>query len=271
MTEPNNKEGGGCIATILKMFGTLCGIYTLVSAVNVGFDLDLGIRVYGARTELPTDWMAVIALGVVSVITLGITYLMTSGKVRKLFQAYPSLKWGVPVGIVLFLSFGFYALYYHIEYSGPLHYATRANDVESVKEQLKEAVDQEDLLAAVDECIMTDHPEILSYLLKHPVAKKNMNDDFVFAVEMGSMKVICVFIDAGVDMQGKNGEFLTEFLAVTDLGMKDMETVGLKLLEAGANPDGLYTGGYVGTDLTAIELARQKGLTKLVAAMEGEK
>ena len=43
--------------------------------------------------------------------------------------------------VTLVLVFGFYAVYYNIEYAGPLHYASRSNDIETVKEELQEDID----------------------------------------------------------------------------------------------------------------------------------
>jgi len=88
------------------------------------------------------------------------------------------------------------------------------------------------------------------------------------ALESGSADIIITYIDAGVGSEGEYGDFLAEFLAVTDLQTEDKEKVGLKLFEAGANPNGLYTGGYRATDYTAMEQARAQGLTELVAAMK---
>jgi len=268
MTEQQQTPKGGCISTGLQLFGGLCGLITIVSVFNVAFDLELGLRVYGSSTELPTEWMAVIALAVVSVITLGISAIMTSMWVRQQFQTYTWLKWATPIVITLVLAFGFYAAYYNIEYAGPLHYAARSNDIEAVKEELQEGVDDKDYRYAVDECIELDHLEILKLLLEHPNAEENMKGDFVYALEMGSMEVLTVFIDAGVGPEGHSGDFLAQFLAVSELSKAEKEKVGLLLFSAGANPDGLYNGGYKGTELTALEQAREQGLTKLVTVME---
>ena len=105
-------------------------------------------------------------------------------------------------------------------------------------------------------------------MLEHPNAAENMQGDFSYALQVGSMEVLIIFIDAGVGSEGEDGDFLAEFLAVSELSKKEKEKVGLKLFETGANPDGLYTGGYRRTDLTALEQAREQGLTKLVTAME---
>lgn len=268
MTEQEQAPKGGCISTGLMMFGGLCGIITLISVINVAFDLDLSIKVYGSRTELPTEWMSVIALAIVSAIALGIYAIMTNRWVRKKFQAHPWLKWVTPILITSALVIGFYAVYYNIEYAGPLHYAARDNDIETIKEELEEDIDDKDYRYAVDECIELDHLEILKLLLEHPYPEKNMKGDFVYALEMGSMDVITVFIDAGVGTEGEYGDFLAHFLAVSELSKEEKETVGLKLFETGASPDGLYTGGYKGTELTALEQAKEQGLTKLVTAME---
>lgn len=269
MTEQQQQAPkGGCISTGLRMFGVLCGIITIISAINAAFDLELVLRVYGSRTALPTDWMAVIALAVVSAITLAISAIMTSVWVKKQFKVYPWLKWATPIVITLLLVFGFYAVYYNIEYAGPLHYAARSNDIETVKEELQEDVDDRDYRYAVDECIELDHTEILTLLLQHPKAEEHIKGDFIYALETGSLDVLMIFIDAGVGSTGESGDFLAQFLAVSSLSKTEKETVGLKLLEAGANPDGVYTGGYYGTDLTALEQAKEQGLTKLVTAME---
>ncbi len=268
MTEQQQAPKGGCIPTGLKMFGSMCGLITITSVFNVVFDLELGIEAYGSSTELPTEWMGVIALGVVSVITLGIYAIMTSMWVRRKFQTHPWLKWATPVTITLVLVLGFYAVYYSIEYAGPLHYASRSNDIETVMEELKDGVKEEDYHRSVWECIELDHVEILKLLLEHPNAAKNMQEYFSYALQAGSMKVLILFIDTGVGSEGEDGDFLAEFLAVSELSKKEKGKVGLKLFERGAKPDGLYTGGYRGTDLTALEQAREQGLTKLVTAME---
>ncbi len=270
MTEQEEEPKGGCISGGLNLFGGLCGLITVVSVFNVAFDLDLAIRVYGSSTELPTEWMAVIALAVISAITLGISAIMTNRWIRKKFQTYPWLKWAAPIVITLALVFGFYAVYYNIEYAGPLHYASRSNDIEAVKEELKEGVEERDFDRSVWECIKLDHVEILSLLLEHPNAEENMKGDFSYALDIGSKDVLILFIDAGVGAEGEEGEFLAQFLAVSELSKEEKEIVGLKFFETGSNPDGVYTGGYMGTELTAIEQAREQGLTKLVAAVEAD-
>jgi hypothetical protein len=270
MTEQEEEAPrGGCISTGLKMFGSLCGLITILSVFNVLFDLELGIGTRGSSSAaLPTEWMSVIALAIVSLITLGIAAIMTSKRVGRLFQSHPWLKWATPIVITLSLVFGFYAVYYSIEYAGPLHYASRSNDIETVNELLQEGVDDDDYDRAVRECVKLDHIEILEILLADPEAEGTIKDNFLGALEMGSMDVIITFIDAGVGSEGEYGDFLAEFLAVADMGIKEKEKVGLRFLEAGANPDGIYTGGYKGTELTALQQARDQGLTKLVNAME---
>lgn len=261
---------GGCISGGLNLFGTIGGLITIASVINVVFDLDLSLRVYGSTTELPSDWFSVIAIAIICAIALGISAIMTSTRVRKLFEARPWLKWTTPIVITLAFVFGFYAVYYSIEYAGPLHYATRSNDIETVNELLQKGVDDKDYDEAVYECVELDHIEVLKILLEHPKAEETIKDNFVLAIEMGSMDILITFIDAGVGSEGKYGDFLAEFLAVSDLSKAEKEKVGLKLFEAGANPDGLYTGGYWGTELTALEQAKEQELTKLVTAMENQ-
>ncbi|MCB9197674.1 MAG: hypothetical protein H6600_04390 [Flavobacteriales bacterium] len=268
MKEQEEKSKVGCIAGGLQLFGLIGGIITIFSVINVAFDLKWGLRVYGARTELPTDWFTVIAIAIICAIAYGISALMTSAGVRNLFQKRPWLKWVTPIVIVLALSFGFYAVYYNIEYAGPLHYASRSNDIDAVKEELKNGVDEYDYHRSVYECIKLDHLEILALLLEQPNAKETINDDFISALEFGSMDVLIVFIEAGVGPKGESGDFLAQFLAVSQLPNDEKEIVGLKLLQAGADPNGVYTGGYYGTDLTAYEQAKELGLEKLVTAME---
>ena len=270
MTEHEKAPKGGCLATGLGLFGSMCAPLTLVSAVNVAFDLDLEIRVYGTNAQLPTDWMAVIALAVISAITIGIAALITSAKVKQKYQTYPWLKWATPLVIILGLTFGFYATYYTIEYAGPLHYATRSNDIETVKKELKKGVEDNDFRYSIDECIKLSHVDILKILLAHPNAQENIKDDFIYALEIGSMDVILTFIEAGVGSEGKYGDFLAHFLAVSELPKDEKEQVGLKLLETGASPEGVYTGGYMGIELTALEQAKKQGLTKLANTLELE-
>ena len=69
---------------------------------------------------------------------------MSSTKVANLFQKHRWLKWASPIIITFVLVFGFYAVYYSIEYAGPLHYATRSNDIETVNELLQNGVDDDD-------------------------------------------------------------------------------------------------------------------------------
>jgi hypothetical protein len=269
MTEAQEESKGGCISGGLQLFGVIGGIITIISAINVAFDLRWSLKVYGSTTELPTDWFAVIAIAIICAIALGISAIMTSTRVRKLFQKHRWLKWTTPIVITLVLVVGFYSVYYNIEYAGPLHYATRSNDIETVNELLLAGVDDEDYEESVYECVELDHLEILKILLEHPNAQENIKDNFVLAIEMrGSMDVLIIFIDAGVGPEGKYGDFLAEFLAVSDMSKEEKEKVGIKLFEAGANPNGLYTGGYMGTELTALEQAKAQGLTKLVTAME---
>ncbi|GEM_PF-6373873 len=269
MTEEQEKAPeGGCFSTGLLLFSGIGGIITLVSAVNVALDLDLSLRVYGSTTELPTDWFAVIALAIVCGIAFGIYTLMTSLKVRKQFRARPWLKWATPLAILLVLSSGFYAVYYNIEYAGPLHYAARSNDLETINELLQEEVDDDDYDEAVYECVELDHVKVLKALLEHPVAKESLEENYTMGLNIASMGALLAFADAGLGSEGKYGDVLAEFLAVSDLSIPEKEKVGLKLLEVGASPDGLYTGGYKSTELTALEQARQQGLRKLVDAME---
>ncbi|MFT5823500.1 MAG: hypothetical protein ACI8ZM_004762 [Crocinitomix sp.] len=269
MTEQEQEAPrGGCISTGLLMFAGICGLITVVSVFNVAFDLEWAVGVSGSFADLPTEWMSVIALALVSLITWGISAIMTSRWVGKQFKTHPWLKWATPIVITLAFVIGFYALYYSIEYAGPLHYAARANDIETVKEELQEGVDEDDFHRSVWECIKLDHAEILKLLLEHPNAEKDMKWDFSYALDIGSMDVLILFIDAGVGSEGEDGDFLAQFLAQSELSKEEKEKVGLKLFEAGANPDGLYTGGYMGTELTALEQAREQGLTKLVTAME---
>ena len=94
-----------------------------------------------------------------------------------------------------------------------MHYETRANDTERVKEELKEGVEEEDYSRSIFECIMSDRLEILDILL----SDKNIKEDFIYALEMGSKDVIHTFIDAGVGIEDNYGDFLADFLAVTDL------------------------------------------------------
>lgn len=268
MTEQEEAPRGGCIATGIKMFAGLCGMVTVASIVNVAFDLDLALEFSGQETALPTDWMAVIALAIVSLLAYGIGWLMTSSWVGSKFKTYPWLKWLTPVLITLLLSIGFYAAYYNIEYAGPMHYASRANDIEAVEEELQGDFDEYDFDRSVRECITLDHVEILELLLNHPHGQETLDENIVFSLEMGSKDVIITFIDAGVGNEGEYGEFLAEFLAVSDLSNNEKIEVGLRFLENGADPKGVYTGGYMGTDLTAIEQAEEQGLLKLVKAME---
>jgi hypothetical protein len=239
-----------------------------MSAINVAFDLDLNLRVYGARTELPTDWFTVIAVAIICLIAWGISAIMSSRKVGNLFQKHSWLKWATPIVITLVVVLGFYATYYSIEYAGPLHYATRSNNVETVNELLEEGVDIDDYDEAVYECVELDHVEVLKILLKDPKAVGTINKNFILAIESGSRDILITFIDAGVGSEGEYGDFLAEFLAVSHISKEDRVKVGLKLFEAGASPDGIYTGGYRGTDLTALEQAKEQGLSKLVEAME---
>ena len=269
MTDQVEQEPrGGCIATGIRMFAGLAGLITLASVVNVMFDLELELEVSGTSTALPTDWMAVIALGVVSGIAFGISWLMTSQWVGQKFKERPWLRWITPILIVALLSIGFYATYYNIEYAGPLHYASRANDIETIREELQEDYDEYDLHRAVWEAIELDHVEILILLLAEPSAKAEMKDDIGYALDIGSKEVIIAFIDAGVETTGEDGEFLAEFLATSDLSDSDKEEVGIRFLEAGADPYGYYTGGYQRTDLSAVEQAEEQGLTRLVKMME---
>lgn len=268
MTEQQENPKGGCISTGLLLFAYIGGIITIVSVINVAFDLEWGLRVYGARTELPTDWFTVIFIAIVCAIAWGISAIMTSRKVRNQFQKHPWLKWLTPMVITLAVTMGFYAVYYSIEYAGPLHYAARSNDIETVNELLQGGVDADDYDEAVYECAELDHPEILKMLLEDPKAKETIKHNFVLAINIGSKDVLITFIEAGVGSEGENGDFLAEFLAVSQLSQKDKELVGMKFLEAGANPNGVYTAGYNGTDLTALEQAKAQGLTKLVSAME---
>lgn len=268
MNQQEEAPRGGCIGTGISLFARLCGIITLISIINVAFDLELGLRVYGSRTELPTHWEAVIALGVVTLITWGIAVLVTSQKVGRVFKTYPWLKWATPILITVGLVGGFYALYYNIEYGGPLHYATRANDIDAVKEELADGIEEEDYRYSIGECVKLDRVEILALLAEHPFNEKYLKEDFSYAMDIGSMELLLIFIDAGVGYEGEEGDYLAQFLAISELSNEEKETVGFKLLVAGANPNGLYTGGYRGTDLTALEQAREQGLTNLVAAME---
>ena len=106
--------------------------------------------------------------------------------------------------------------------------------------------------------------------MAHPNAQENIKDDFIYALEIGSMDVILTFIEAGVGSEGKYGDFLAHFLAVSELPKDEKEQVGLKLLETGASPEGVYTGGYMGIELTALEQAKKQGLTKLANTLELE-
>jgi hypothetical protein len=267
MTNQQDEPKGGCIAGGLMLFAIIGGIITLISAINVAFDLEWSLRVYGTRTKLPTDWFTVIAVAIICALAWGVSAIMTSEKVRNQFQKHRWLKWLTPIVITLVIVFGFYSVYYSMEYSGPMHYASRSNDIETVKEELKKDIDDSDYLSSVYECMELDHVEILALLLAHPHAEETKKGNFNYALEAGSMDVLLTFIDADVGYEGESGDFLAQLLAVSELSKEEKEIVGMKLLDAGANPDGVYTGGFKGTELTALDQAKEQGLTKLVNAM----
>jgi len=142
-----------------------------------------------------TDWFTVIALAIICALAWGVSAIMTSARVRKQFQTRPWLKWATPIVITLVLVFGFYAVYYSIEYAGPLHYAARANDIETVKEELENGVSDDDFDEALYECAELDHVEVLKILLKDPKAKENLNYNFILDIKISSTYIKLEFIE----------------------------------------------------------------------------
>ena len=77
------EEEIGLIPVMLFLISLLGGFITILSAINIVFDLESSFTYRGASSELPNDWDAIILMGIFFPTTFVIYKLLTRSKAKK--------------------------------------------------------------------------------------------------------------------------------------------------------------------------------------------
>ncbi|MFY0539593.1 hypothetical protein [Nannocystis pusilla] len=130
----------GTLGMLALLIGGGCLLVALLSAVNVAFELELALQVYGSQTELPRSWDGVVGLAAVGALLIGLTSF--GGLVRRKFAAAkgrPLVRVGILVGAGLLLAGAFRGLQVAAlvhTYGSMLAYYATDGDLDDVRAEL---------------------------------------------------------------------------------------------------------------------------------------
>ena len=77
------EEDIGLFPVMLFLFSLIGGFVTILSAINIVFDLESSFTSRGTSSELPNDWDVVLLMGILFSITFVIYKLITRSKAKK--------------------------------------------------------------------------------------------------------------------------------------------------------------------------------------------
>lgn len=160
---------GGIFGILCLAIGGGCLVVAAISVINVVWDLDLALSVYGTETALPDSWDGAAGLAAAGVLIVGLT--MFGGFVRRKFAAargrplVRALILAAAVGLLALVFRGLQVLALTHTYGSMLAYYATDGDLEDVKAELARGPDTAALDAAVSRAAQYDNEAALALLL----------------------------------------------------------------------------------------------------------
>ncbi len=275
MTTVPKKEKGGCLyllfGTIPMMMGVLLAIVGVLSVLNVAFGWELMLKLYGSRTELPTDMVGAIALLALAVFFYGFGKLATSQKLKAAIQRKKILL--VPliggIALVLYLLAQVVMIF---GYGGIAEWGVATNNFWAVS--VGESQDSKDYL--LWRAVVYENVDAAEYLVEQGANPKLLvhgNETLLnVAAWDGNVELFEYLLAQGADPSIPDEYGNTPLVLVLgylpELGRSnpdDILTVVKLLVTHGAPLDALNE-----DDMTALELAEKHELTAVVAYLKSQ-
>ncbi len=273
--------GGGrsCLSAGAIYFGFLCTIVAILAAINHGFSLNLALSVSGAKVDLPEDWVAIVALGIIGVATFGFGNLVGNDELAAKVKEKPIVLLPVILLIVFVGYVGFVQIDYYM-YGGKYHWAAANNKVEVLKGLFsKDKVEKDELNELLRLSVVYRATESVKFLLSKG-GDVNWRDQrkiplLSLAVWQSTVDVVTLLIDKGADVNAIEPNLQRSPLMYTvsyrpgipqhDAATMNQQqkTIIKKLLSKGADKSHKDKFGK-----TAAELAKQEGHTSLLSLLQ---
>ena len=268
MEQTTKKKGGSIISAILQLSGIITFGVGIIASLNTIFNWNIGLRVSGARIEVPSDWESSIAFFVFGVLLFGFGWILGLGKVRTLFKKH---KWLVFVILALSGLGGFFGLnsLNVMSMGGPALAAAQQNKPDALKKLYadnKINVEETELLARA---LYYESKDVILYLIEKGV---NTNANFtegmpmIFRALLTDTDIIMAFLNAGTDLSVKNSEGETVLIALAGsyaISQEDAVKIAGIMLNRKVDKNARNKEGK-----TAAEVAENRGYSELAELLK---
>ncbi|MEZ4463750.1 MAG: hypothetical protein R3F60_11790 [bacterium] len=268
MTKPR-----GFLGLFGLLMGAGCFLFALAGLINTVFDLELVLRISGARVELPDNYEVVIGLVAAGAIFVGLT--LFGGVVAQKFRdakGRPGTRILILVGAAGILLAVFRAVQIVAlvnTYGSMLAYYATDGDLDDVKKELAKGPSAEDLDRALGRAAQYDNHEALKLLLEAGAdfAQKGRPEGERRCVLAGTgLKFIELAVQHGATPETCPDSADLVFFQVRE-AKDDAETAAIVGLLRKAGWSATTVPDFAGKD-TPLSLAKRKKLPLTVAALQ---
>ncbi len=270
---PAQDDGIGLFGLFGILIGGGCMLMSVAGLINTIFDLELSLRVYGSRTELPDNYETCAGLAAFGILLIGLSFF-GSFVMRKFKEAKgkPLVRIAIVVGAVVLLVVagrGLQVAALVNTYGSMLAYYSTDGDLEDVKAELAKDPSREDLDQAVGRAAQYDNVGALKLLLEHGADLRDSTSGEYKRCALSSVgpEFVKVALDHGVTPETCPDPKEVVWDAVRSHQDDDEKAaqVVTMLIEAGWPK---VTSPEFAKDETPLDFAQERGMKKTAKAIE---